>query len=299
MMLSLSLSLSLCVCVCVCVNCTAYIQVPLHIFEARYRVLFNTLLAGEAGIDEDMVDDTSPFKATKKFGISCVFERGAGGGDGDATTSSIASVGTVMSICEHHLLEDGQMDILSEGKRRYRILEVVKEKPVLLCRVQEFDDDDAAESSPSNALASSTDTTVGNATDTEGDEHAAKSTKVHADEVRALFVDLMEMASRLKGGTDSAANRADIPTDPGKLSFFLSSLFERRDQKQALIEVTSTRTRLDMCRNVLEESLKVYSAATAIQGAFGEEEGGEGNDAKENEGVRDVDAIDDEGGNEA
>ena len=34
----------------------------------------------------------------------------------------------------------------------------------------------------------------------------------------------------------------------------------------------STRTRLDMCKNVLEESLKVYSAASAINSAFGSDE---------------------------
>jgi len=40
--------------------------VPLHIFEARYRVLFNTLLHGEKDVDDDMVDMESPFRGTKK-----------------------------------------------------------------------------------------------------------------------------------------------------------------------------------------------------------------------------------------
>jgi ATP-dependent Lon protease len=37
-------------------------DVPLQIFEARYRVLFNTLLAGADDVDEGLVDEESPFK---------------------------------------------------------------------------------------------------------------------------------------------------------------------------------------------------------------------------------------------
>lgn len=79
------------------------------------------------------------------------------------------------------------------------------------------------------------------------------------------------MAAQIKGNDDES-QRVEIKNmSPEALSFFLSSLFSTTQQKQALIEVTSTRTRLEMCKNVLEESLKVYSAASAIQGAFDEE----------------------------
>ena len=36
-------------------------EIPLHIFEARYRALFNTLLHGNEGLDDTMIDETSPF----------------------------------------------------------------------------------------------------------------------------------------------------------------------------------------------------------------------------------------------
>lgn len=36
-------------------------EIPLHIFEARYRALFNTLLHGNEGLDDAMIDETSPF----------------------------------------------------------------------------------------------------------------------------------------------------------------------------------------------------------------------------------------------
>ena len=43
--------------------------VPLMIFEARYRVLFSTLLAGMPGVEEGLVQAESPFCGTKKFGM--------------------------------------------------------------------------------------------------------------------------------------------------------------------------------------------------------------------------------------
>ena len=108
-----------------------YGVVPLHIFEARYRVLFSTLLHGESDIDEDLVQPESPFLASRRFGISCIFSRS----EEDSTSSStIASVGTIMNITKHEQLQDGQMDILCEGAHRFKILEVIEEKPVLLCR---------------------------------------------------------------------------------------------------------------------------------------------------------------------
>lgn len=40
-------------------------SMPLHIFEARYRVLFATLLEGSEGVNTDLVDVESPFKARR------------------------------------------------------------------------------------------------------------------------------------------------------------------------------------------------------------------------------------------
>ena len=94
--------------------------VPLHIFEARYRVLFNTLLHGEKDVDDEMVDLESPFRGTKKFGISCIFAKKTNEAlsNDESSTNTVATVGCVMDITKHYLLQDGQMDILTEGKKR-------------------------------------------------------------------------------------------------------------------------------------------------------------------------------------
>jgi hypothetical protein len=38
----------------------------------RYRVLFNTLMAGEADIEDGLVQTESPFAGTKQFGMCYV-----------------------------------------------------------------------------------------------------------------------------------------------------------------------------------------------------------------------------------
>ena len=139
---------------------------------------------------------------------------------------------------------------------------MIQEKPILLCRVKTLSDDDGNTGDDKSSTSD-----VGSGTDSEN-----KELSDYADEVKDIFLRLMSMANRLKGKEDQVSERFKLETmGPTSLSFFLSSLFSTPEQKQAMLEVTSTKLRLEMCRNVLEESLKVYSAASAIQGAFGEE----------------------------
>ena len=74
-------------------------EVPLHIFEARYRILFNTLMYGEDDVDEAWPTPVS-FVGTKQFGMCYVDKEG-----------NIASVGSVLEIGEHQQLDDGRLYI--------------------------------------------------------------------------------------------------------------------------------------------------------------------------------------------
>lgn len=71
--------------------------------QARYRVLFNTLLAGAEDVDEGLVDEESPFKGTRLFGMS--FAPGNG----------IAVTGTALHIVEHSTMKDGRLLVGSKG----------------------------------------------------------------------------------------------------------------------------------------------------------------------------------------
>ena len=54
-------------------------------------------------IEEGLVSDDSPFRATRKFGISLVHQAG------------LAEVGTLLKIEQHKKLPDGQIVIVSRG----------------------------------------------------------------------------------------------------------------------------------------------------------------------------------------
>ena len=45
---------------------------PLHIFEARYRVLFSTLLKGADDLEEGLIQDDKDFAGTRRFGMCWV-----------------------------------------------------------------------------------------------------------------------------------------------------------------------------------------------------------------------------------
>ena len=53
----------------------------------------------------------------------------------------MCSVGTTLVIGTHHLLDSGQMLILSKGGSRFRVTKIVAERPVLICEVEDLPDD--------------------------------------------------------------------------------------------------------------------------------------------------------------
>ena len=85
-------------------------DVPLQIFEARYRVLFSTLLAGADGIDDGLVSREKAWCGSRRFGM--VFF--------DSQASGIASVGTVLQIERHVTLDDGRLLVENVGAERFR-----------------------------------------------------------------------------------------------------------------------------------------------------------------------------------
>lgn len=219
-------------------------DVPLQIFEARYRVLFNTLLAGEEGVLEDLVQDDSPFKGTKRFGM-CYTDR-----DG------LSKHGTVLEIVEHKLLEDGRILILTKGRERFMVHDIKQERPVLLCSVQLIHDE-------------------------EEDDEALRDL---AAEVRDLFRRTLELNGRYKKIEidEKTLNPPELENlSPSDLSFWITSMFaEAVSQQQKMLEMRSARERLESVKKVLSEGVNYLSAVLAVESAFqpaasgGAEEGG-------------------------
>jgi Lon protease-like protein len=100
---------------------------PLHIFEERYKLMISECLS-----------------ANQPFGI--VFFDGG----------SIRSVGCMARIYRVlHRYDDGRMDILTRGERRFFIKELIEEKPYMEAQVVFFDDEAAPETeNPAEVLSS-------------------------------------------------------------------------------------------------------------------------------------------------
>lgn len=91
--------------------------VPLMIFEARYRVLFSTLLDGMAGIEEGLVQKDADWCGTKRFGMCFVDNEGR-----------MATTGCTLEVEEFAPVPDGRLFIQNKGKERFKVIKVISEK---------------------------------------------------------------------------------------------------------------------------------------------------------------------------
>jgi Lon protease-like protein len=208
---------------------------PLQIFEARYRVLFSTLLAGVDGIDDGLVSEDKSWKGTRRFGMA-YFDQQANG---------LAAVGTVLEITEHSLMEDGRLMINTIGRERFRIEDVVEERPVLVCDVEILPDDDD-----------------------KSDEAV-----LLAEQVAELFRNVVRLSVKLREAPvpPELADPTQLTTlAPSDLSFWVASLFAGNAyNQQAILEEDNTIQRLKTEEELLSSTLKYLSAQAALQSAFG------------------------------
>lgn len=88
-------------------------NVPLHIFETRYRLMFNRLREGDS-----------------RFGIVLY----------DGTAGSLASVGCTAEVTRFDPLPDGRIMTNNVGRQRFRIVRIVEEKPYIRAKVEPLHD---------------------------------------------------------------------------------------------------------------------------------------------------------------
>jgi Lon protease-like protein len=124
------------------------------------------------------------------------------------------AIGTTAAIREIDELEDGRFILMAIGLQRFRILSRHRKKPYLSGLVEPYED--IPESS--HILASS------------------------AKQAQLLFETYLAMLLETAGKDIMQVN---LPTLPEELSYFIASLFATEDeQKQQLLELTSTQQRL-------------------------------------------------------
>ena len=89
-------------------------QLPLHVFEFRYRIMMNTILQSDG-----------------RFGVLMV----------DPAKGTVAEVGCCAEVVQHYRMPDDRLKIQTIGQQRFRVLEYVREKPYYIGLVEWITDD--------------------------------------------------------------------------------------------------------------------------------------------------------------
>lgn len=183
-------------------------QIPLHIFEQRYKDM----------VQECLLSDTM-------FGINFME---------DSKVHSVGCTARIIEVLEKH--PDGEMDIITEGERRYEVVEV--EQP-------------ASADDLSYAMVEWLD-----------DVDEARDTELASDTIR-LFNELAEIA--YSGSVDPIDPLIDI-TDEVSPSFMIAQKSGlEAPQRQALLTVTSENERLQMLNRFLAQVLPKVKELETIQ----------------------------------
>ena len=96
-----------------------HMLLPLHVFEPRYRILFEELV-GEL----PRPDDQASLGSEPRFGVTMI-ERGSEVGGGEVR----AAVGTLATVVGAQLAEDGRWAVVAVGGERIRVLNWLDDDP--------------------------------------------------------------------------------------------------------------------------------------------------------------------------
>ena len=175
-------------------------NLPLHIFEERYKQLVSDCL-----------------KASKKFGIVLAKEN-----------DIYAKIGTVVEIVDVENLEEGMVNIFTEGRERFEIINFITEEPYHVAEIKSYED-----------------------IDTEVD-----------DELKSSFKKIKQLASKALKTFDliseeENSRKIKLPGKPDELLFLIATnLTCSHDEKQIILETRSIRDRVERIMPLLNEELK-------------------------------------------
>jgi len=180
---------------------------PLHIFEYRYR---------------EMIDFCS--ENEKEFGVVLIKE---GTEVGEPATPF--EIGTMARIVGIDRLEDGRMNIVTVGTRRFRLVNLSPDKKsYIVGDIEPLQDEDA---------------------------NAETNTAPLAEEVGGL---LRRYAALVQAALEQELMPLELPGNPEALSYLAGGTLRIRNrERQRLLELPSTASRLE-----LEKEILVREAAT-------------------------------------
>ena len=156
----------------------------------------------------------------------------------DPRSQSMASIGCCAEIIQHQTGQDGRSNIVTLGQQRFRVLNVTRDTPFRSAMVSWIEDDPVDDMTSLHSLTES---------------------------VASALRDVVELTGKL---TDSPASLPeDLPDLPRELSFWIGAHLGGpvADQQQELLELTSTRSRLEQEFNILDETRRQLAARTVLR----------------------------------
>ena len=178
-------------------------RLPLHIFEERYKAMIGACI--ERG---------------EPFGVVLIKE-----GQEAGEPAEPFSVGTTARITQVNRLEEGRMNILTMGERRFQLVDLVQTRPHLVGLVR-FLDEEAGDVDESLLV-----------------------------EIREEYSIFLKQLATVAGGWNRQVN---LPEEPGQLAIevmasLASSLELPKELRQKLLETSATQTRLESLLPLLKQ----------------------------------------------
>ncbi len=157
----------------------------------------------------------------------------------DPHRSQAAAVGSSAEILECEKLPDGRMNILTQGRRRFKVLRTVEDLPYLQGEIEWLEDEPCAE-----------------------DLYPV------TEEVLECIKNILKLSGKL---TDKQVELPeDLPSDPLSLSYWVAgTMYGVPEDQQALLELQDTHCRLTQEAKVLSMTTKYLAAHSALKDAIG------------------------------
>jgi ATP-dependent Lon protease len=154
------------------------------------------------------------------------------------TLSRAVNIGCATEISDVVRLKDGRMNIMTVGLQRFRVVEIVKESPYLIGKVEWLED---------------------SAPDSEATYAGCMVDKA--------LRDVVNLANKLTHKENLMPD--DMPSDPVLLSYWVASLFFNSSiDRQELLELCDTSARLKKELTLLDSLKAELAARAAIEDVF-------------------------------
>ena len=167
---------------------------PLHIFEERYKEMVRTCL-----------------KSDSRFGVVLIKE-----GEEVGAPATPHNVGTVARITRISPQDDGRMNLLVMGERRFHVMEVTQWQPYMIAQVR-FPEEVLGDPPP---------------------------TAEEVDPVRVALDQYLRTLLGLRGGW---VREVPCPTNPVELAFYISAVLRgENEERQRILEAPTAKERLEL-----------------------------------------------------